>query len=109
MQHRDKIIIEKIISEIDFANKKLNDVSLEAFMKDIDAQHSVGMAVINVGELIKHITDELRRATKHIPWKQAAGFRDIAAHSYYTIKMEDLYKTIKEDFPLLKEQLTELK
>lgn len=108
MEHRDIIIIRKIISEIDFAIGRIEGMSQEKFLGDIDAQHSVGMAVINVGELIKHISDETRRIYADIPWKQAAGFRDVAAHSYDTINMDDLYLTIKEDFTKLKEELRKI-
>ena len=108
MEHRDIIIIRKIISEIDFAIDRINGMSQEIFLGDIDAQHSVGMAVINVGELIKHISDETRKIYTNIPWKQAAGFRDVAAHSYDTINMDDLYLTIKEDFPKLKADLIKI-
>lgn len=105
MEHKDIVIICKIISEIEYAIGRIIGMSQETFIGDIDAQHSVGMAVINVGELIKHISDETRKLYTDIPWKQAAGFRDVAAHSYDTIKMDDLYLTIQEDFPKLKEEL----
>lgn len=108
MQHRDRIIIEKILKEIDFATDRIHNLTAESFMSDEDAQHAVGMAAINVGELTKHISEELRTETPDIPWKQAAGLRDVAAHSYDTIRMDDLYQTIKEDFPHLKDLLSEL-
>ena len=108
MQHRDEILIRKIIKEIDFATERIESVSMEKFMTDEDAQHSVGMAAINVGEFVKNVSDELREAAPHIPWKQAAGLRDVAAHSYDTIRMDDLYQTIREDFPQLKRMLAEL-
>ena len=108
MQHRDEIIIQKIIKEIDFATNRLSGVSEDDFMDDEDAQHAVGMAAINVGELIKHISDELRKETPGIPWKEAAGLRDVAAHSYDTIRMDDLFSTVTDDFPVLREMLIKL-
>ena len=108
MQHSDALIVQKIIKEIDFASNRLEHVSPDEFMTDEDAQHSVGMAAINVGELIKHISEELRESFPNVPWKQAAGLRDVTAHSYDTIRMDDLYITIKEDFPQLRELLKEL-
>ncbi len=108
MQHRDEIIVQKIIKEINYATNRIKGISSDAFMKDEDAQHSVGMAVINVGELVKHVSDELRAAAPNIPWKQAAGLRDVAAHSYQTIRMDDLYSTVKDDFPYLKVLLKKL-
>ena len=35
-----------------------------------------------------------------------AGMRDIAAHKYQTLRMEDVYNTVTMDFPDLKEMLT---
>lgn len=108
MQRSDEVILNKLLKEIDFAIGRLSDISLDSFLNDIDAQHSVGMAVINVGELIKHISDELRTGHADVPWKQAAGFRDVAAHAYDTIRMDDLYQTVIEDFPVLKEKLLQI-
>ena len=31
--------------------------------------------------------------------------RDITAHKYQTLRMEDVYNTVKLEFPALKEQL----
>lgn len=78
MQHRDEIIINKVIEEI------------------------------NIGELIKNITDDTRKEYPHIPWKAVVGMRDIAAHKYQTLRMEDVYNTVCVDFPVLKQQLSEL-
>ncbi len=51
------------------------------------------MTVINIGELVKNITDETRKKYTKIPWKAIAGIRDIAAHKYQTLRMEDVYYT----------------
>ncbi len=69
---------------------------------------AIGMTVINIGELVKNLTDETRMQYPHIPWKAIAGFRDIAAHKYQTLRMEDVYETVAADFPALKEQIEEL-
>ena len=63
------------------------------------------MTVINIGELVKNVTDELREEHKEVPWKQVAGFRDITAHKYQTLRMEDVYMTVRKDFPKLRENL----
>ena len=59
------------------------------------------MTVINIGELVKNLSDSVRNEYKTIPWKSIAGFRNIAAHKYQTLKMNDVYKTVVEDFPIL--------
>ena len=108
MQHRDKIILQKIVSEIDVGIDMLGNKELGTFLQNEMLKRAIGMTVINIGELIKNVTDEMREAHPDIPWKQVAGFRDITAHKYQTLRMEDVYQVVVEDFPVLKEQLNKL-
>ncbi len=66
------------------------------------------MTVINIGELIKNVTEDTRKEHPYVQWKAIAGMRDIAAHKYQTLRMEDVYQTVHADFPALKEQLEKL-
>lgn len=108
MQHRDSIIIKKVISEITICFQMLGDSSLEEFLQDEKLKRAVAMTVINIGELVKNITPETRHKYSYIPWKAIAGMRDIAAHKYQTLRMEDVYNTVKIDFTDLYEKLKEI-
>lgn len=105
MQRRDYIIIEKIISEIKISSEMLGDTDLEAFLSDEKLKRAVGMTVINIGELVKNITEETRMKYRNVPWKAIAGLRDIAAHKYQTLRMEDVYNTASTDLPELEKSL----
>ena len=108
MQHRDRIVLKKIISEIDIGIEMLGETSLEVFLHDEMLKRAIGMTVINIGELTKNVTSETRAAYPAVPWKEVAGFRDIAAHKYQTLRMEDVYLSVAEDFPALKTQLVKI-
>ena len=108
MQHKDRIILQKVISEITVGQQLLGDAGLDAFLQNEMQKRAVSMTVINIGELIKNISDELRLDNPHIPWKAIAGMRDLAAHKYQTLRMEDVYNTAKIDFPELKRLLEAL-
>lgn len=108
MQHRDKVILEKIISEIDIAINFMGKKEISEFLEDEMVKRAIGMTVINIGELVKNVTDEIRIKHKDIPWKQIAGFRDITAHKYQTLRMDDVYMTIKVNFPELRNSLLEI-
>ena len=105
MNHRDVQILQKIIQEIDIAAEMMKEKSLEDFKNNEMLKRAVCMTVINIGELIKNATDETKQKNKQVPWKAAAGFRDIAAHKYQTLKMEDVYQTVIQDFPELRKLL----
>ena len=108
MQRRDSVILKKILSEIRIAFEMLGDTDLDSFLSDEMLKRAVGMTVINIGELVKNITEDTRRAYPSVPWKAIAGMRDIAAHKYQTLRMEDVYNTVTMDFPELQEQLTRI-
>ena len=105
MQRRDKIVLQKIVSEIEIAFEMLGDSDQTSFLNDEKLKRAVGMTVINIGELVKNVSDELRNEHREIPWKAIAGMRDIAAHKYQTLRMEDVYNTVIMDFPELKEMI----
>ena len=105
MQHRDKIILQKIVSEINIAEDMLGTCDLDKFLNDEKLKRAVSMTIINIGELIKNISDEMRVEHNEVPWKDAAGMRDITAHRYQTLRMEDVYSSAKIDFPQIKQQL----
>ena len=68
----------------------------------------VCMTVINVGELVKKLTDDCRLSHPEVAWKDIAGFRDIAAHKYQTLRMEDVCETTVTDFPDLQLKITKI-
>jgi uncharacterized protein with HEPN domain len=108
MQRRDRIILQKIISEIDIGKEMTDSLSVEEFLQNEILKRAVAMTVINIGELIKNVTDELRESHTEVAWKAVAGMRDITAHKYQTLRMEDVYNTVVYDFEELKVQLSDI-
>ena len=64
---------------------------MKTFLENELVKRAITMTVINIGELVKNITDETRKKYTKIPWKAIAGMRDIAAHKYQTLRIEDVY------------------
>ena len=108
MKHRDKIVIQKIISEIQTGLEIFNDISFEEFEKNEIIKRALCMTAINIGELIKLISNDIRIKYNEIPWKKISGFRDIAAHKYESLNIRDVYDTVHDDFNILKNNLNEI-
>lgn len=105
MQHRDYTIIKKILTEINIGSNMIQNLELTEFLKDETVKRAVAMTVINIGELVKNITEETKLKYTDVKWKAIAGMRDITAHKYQTLRMEDVYYTMKLDLMELEEQL----
>lgn len=105
MEHRDEIILRKVLSEIEISQQIMGKYSLEEFEADEMRKRAICMTVINIGELVKNLSVDCRKTYPNIPWKAIAGFRDIAAHKYQTLRMEDVYETAVADLPILHEEI----
>ncbi|WP_418696923.1 DUF86 domain-containing protein [Bacteroides sp.] len=73
----------------------------------------VCMQLVFIGESVKVIdtkTDHsyLPRYT-NIPWVGIMGLRDIIAHEYHHIDVEEIFKVIKNDLPILLETVKQMK
>lgn len=105
MEHRDVVILRKVLSEIAVAGDMMAGLSLDAFLSNEMCKRAVCMTVINIGELVKNLSEAFRLSHPEVPWKAIAGFRDIAAHKYQTLRMEDVYETVVSDFPVLDQNI----
>ncbi len=108
MLHRDFITLSKIVEETQMAVKILGPISLEEFMTNEVIKRAVSMTVINIGELVKNLTPGFRFEHSDIPWKDIAGFRDIAAHKYKTLDMRLVYNTVRIDIPDLENGIIQM-
>ena len=108
MNNRDRQICEKILAEIGVLKDLLVGVSSEDFLCDERTVRAVCMTLINIGELVKNITPELRESHREIPWRAIAGMRDITAHKYQTLRKEDVYSTCAGDIPDFEKKLLRL-
>ena len=107
MEHeeRNAIIRLKMLDEIKDIESFIIGRSPNALLDDRMCQKAIVMSLINIGELSKSFTEDYLAARPEIPWKAIRGFRNIAAHQYGRIDFEDVYKTVTEDIPALKETL----
>jgi uncharacterized protein with HEPN domain len=74
---------------------------------------SVCMKLAAIGETIKNLDKATNRNLlnrySQVNWKQAMGMRDIIVHHYFDVDAEVIYKTLKEDIPLLRQVLNRIK
>lgn len=108
MNSRDNQIIHKLISEIEVIEILIAGFEESSFLSDERTKRAVCMTLINIGELVKNLTEDFKLENRQIPWKSIAGLRDVTAHKYQTLHMGDVWYTIRQDIPQLKESLLKL-
>ena len=105
MNERDRQILIRLCGEVRLVSQMLDGFELKTFLADERTKRAVCMTLINIGELVKNLSDEFRMAHNHIPWRAISGLRDITAHKYQTLRMEDVWLTATRDIPQLKKEL----
>ncbi len=62
--------------------------SKEKFLMIRTYQNAVGMCILQIGELVKHLSPEFTKTHPAIDWRSAARARDIYAHHYGRMDFE---------------------
>jgi uncharacterized protein with HEPN domain len=110
MNNKESIIfIEHIIECIENIELFTKGVSKEDFLKNKEKQSAIIRQIEIIGEAVKNISESFKSNYSNILWKDIAGMRDKLMHHYFGIDLEIVWKTIKEDIPLLKSQILNIK
>jgi len=54
------------------------------------------------------ISSDTKQIYFEIPWKEIAGMRDKLIHDCLVVDFEVVWRTIKEDIPILEKQIKEI-
>jgi uncharacterized protein with HEPN domain len=104
----DLAYIEHILDCI----RKIKEFTSGISLKDFSVNELVQDAVIRnieiIGEASKKISSDTKQIYYEIPWKEIAGMRDKLIHDYLGVDVEVVWRTIKEDIPILEKQIKEI-
>ncbi len=81
------------------------DNRFDAFKENSVFRNAACMCILQIGELCKVVSDELREEESKIPWREWCGIRDIFAHQYFTLDYDSAWDTIQHDLPELESEL----
>lgn len=98
MSRKDKIIIQKIMQyckDIGEIIYRFGD-DIQAYKSDLAYQYACSMCIIQIGELVGQISNELKNERQEVPWKLIKDMRNIFAHDYARVDNEMMWDTLKK-------------
>ena len=104
---RDQNILQKALQEIELLEQMVQGIDVETYLANEEKMRATAMTLINIWELVKHLSSDFKQSAKDFPFDEIRAMRHIAAHEYQTLKFENVWDTIKEDIPTIKEQIEE--
>ncbi|MDA1079972.1 MAG: DUF86 domain-containing protein [bacterium] len=105
MNKTDSVYLSDMLEMIDKIESFLSNQSFEEFEQDDRTQFAVFHALEVIGEAANKLSNEFVENNPKFPAKEAVELRNILIHGYDLIRLDIVWKTIKENLPELKQQL----
>lgn len=100
--------LEEIRASIEKLETIKNEAGHEKFLQDFKFHDSALMNLANIGEFSLHIPDHIKEKYSHIEWKKIKGLRNVIAHDYPGVLLEDIWVTMQDDIPNLEKQILDI-
>ncbi len=97
----DKYYIDKILHELYFIVKHMENVSIHDLEKNEILLNAMLFSLIQLHENSQKLTDEFKESRKDIPWRDISGLRNRVVHDYGNVNLEIVYSTLTDDVPVL--------
>ena len=113
MDSRDAQIIDKILR---YCNEIMGTHEREHFDKAFffDAErgysyrNAIAMPLLQIGELVKHLSAEFQETHTDIPWRKIIRMRDYFAHHYWAVDYHLVWSTSIENIKSLTDYLEKI-
>ncbi len=81
--------IERFIEGLDEASFSSSELVVDAVLRNLEV----------LGEAARNVPEEVRKDHPEIPWGRIVGLRNIVAHAYFGVDLENVWKIVKENVP----------
>ena len=78
-------------------------------LSDSLVSDAVRIRLLEIGEAVKALPENLTSTEPDIPWRQIARMRDHLAHRYFMTELEILQSTIEEDLGPLRDAVDHMR
>lgn len=105
---RDFVRIKHIEQAILLIEEFTQDIDADKFFHDILRQSAVIRQFEIIGEAANNISQEMKKKYPDIEWEKMKGFRNLVVHEYFRVDAGEVWATVKNDLPRLKEKISAL-
>ena len=106
IKHEDKVRLRHMLDAALEIQQYVQASVREDLNQDRKLVHSLVRLFEIIGEAANQISEELREDVPEIPWSVIIGMRNRLIHAYFSINLDVVWSTSKDDIPSL---ITELK
>lgn len=101
MKKSDVERLKKIESYCKEAIQFVTETDLQTFLEDLKTIRAVTMTLVQIGELVYKLSEELKNDHLDVPWRQIAGLRHRLVHDYDNTDYEAVWDIVQINIPEL--------
>lgn len=108
MSRSDLVYIEDILESVSLIFQYIGESTEYDFVSNTMLQDAVVRRFEVIGEASGKISATLKQIHPDIQWNLMKAMRNKLIHEYFGISAHTIYQTVKQDLPVLQEQLSKL-
>lgn len=109
MVKSNRVYLEDIVQAIKLILEDyVFGINFEEFNKDKKTQDAVIRQIAIIGEAMGKLDKDFIENHPELPGKEAVAMRNVLVHDYDWVDTEEVWKTIEQDLPKLKETIEKI-
>ncbi len=108
MSRTDQVYLQDILESVEIILNYTEHKTEFDFVNDVMLQDAVIRRFEIIGEAASRISAAFKAGSPQIQWRLMKEMRNKLAHEYFGVSVVTVYSTIKQDLPLLKQQIEDL-
>ena len=110
MQAKDAQVLQHIMVYCHEISCTVQELQItEVTLSDSFIQrNALSMPLMQIGELVKRLSDAFVQAHAGIPWRSIAGMRNRFAHEYGHMNVKSIWGTVVSDIPTLNQYIAKV-
>ena len=106
--NRDVQRVKDILKAIELINAFIENITIASFAKSDLIQSAVVRQLEIIGEASDKISVANKTAFNNVEWRSIKSFRNLLIHEYFKVDAGEVWATIQNDLPALKEQMEDM-
>jgi uncharacterized protein with HEPN domain len=98
---RDQETLIDMVEAIKLIFQYVQGIDFDALAANMEKQDAILRRITIIGEATKRLSKDFRDQHSTIPWKEIAGMRDVIAHDYDEVDLDEVWTVINENLPQL--------
>ena len=106
--NRDILKVKDVLHAISLIQSFIEKETLPSFVQSDLLQSAVIRQFEIIGEAGSKISRTVQNAFPNVPWSSIKAFRNLLIHEYFKVDAAEVWTTIQNDLPGLREQAEEI-